>query len=111
MATIYSAPKSIAIPSFNYIGKNFRKNYEKAEEKYLADLKKYILDSGYSGKNVGEVVRFPAADGYAQYMVVSMTPLRLMHLELIDGWHYPHAKNLKPTDIQAQLDYQNLCNK
>ena len=113
MATIFRAPESIKVPSFSkYLvnGKFDREAHAKAEETYLAELKAMLLKRK-KGKNVGEVVQFPCADSYAQYMVASMRPLELVHVPLGDAWDYPYISRLTATDIQAKIDQQQALNK
>ena len=113
MATIFRAPESIKVPSFSKYykdGKYDREGHNQAEEQYLADLKEFLL-SRKRGKNIGEVVQFPCADSYAQYMVASMRPLELVHIPLGDAWDYPYISRLTATDIQNKIDQQQALNK
>ena len=113
MATIFRAPASIKQPSFSEFmkdGKYDREGHAKAEEQYLAELKAFLL-SRKRGKNVGEIVQFPCADSYAQYMVASMRPLELVHIPLGDAWDYPYINRLNATDIQNKIDQQQALNK
>ncbi len=113
MAKIFRAPDSIKLPSFSTFmkdGKYDREAHVKAEETYLAELKAMLVKRK-NGKNVGEVVQFPCADSYAQYMVASMRPLELVHLPLGDAWDYPYIERLTATDIQNKIDQQQALNK
>ena len=65
---------------------DWRKNdWQEREADYVATLAE-LAGKQYSGDTVGEVVRWQRADGYAQYMVLSEKPLRLVHLDLGDGY-------------------------
>lgn len=103
-AKIYSALKEVETPRFEF--REGIESYNKKEKKYLKDLKNKLIDMGYNGKNVGEVIKFQVADGYAQYMVVSMRPLRLMHLNLIDGYSFQYAHLLTAKEVNEQIDRQ-----
>ena len=70
-----------------------------------------MQELGYSGKNMGEILRFPAADSYAQYMVVSMRPLQLVHLSLGDAWGFQYAHLLTAKEVQEKIDQQKRINK
>ena len=111
MAEIFNAPKGIKVPSLSGItSKNVNEKFKELEtdtEKYKKDLKQYLQDNGYNGKNVGEVLNFPVADGHAQYMVLSMQPLRLVHLELGDAWSFQYANLLTAEEVQQKIDQQN----
>lgn len=113
MATIFKAPESIKVPSFSNFykdGKYDREAHDKAEKNYLAELKAMLLKR-HNGKNVGEVVQFPCADSYAQYMVANMRPLELVHLPLGDAWDFPYIQNMKAKDIQDKIDQQKALEK
>lgn len=98
MAKQYQAP--IDAPEFNV------ETYEADEEKYIADLRKWLTDNGYTGKYVGETVQFPYADGYAVYMIASLKPATLVHVPIGDAWHLPaaHIRGLTAKELKAQVD-------
>jgi len=107
-AKIYTAPKEIKLPenSFTDIA-----SWEKNDAKYISELKTFLKEQGYNEKNTGEILQFPAADGYAMYMVASMKPLRLIHLELGDAWCFQYANLLTAKVVQEKIDQQNALNK
>jgi hypothetical protein len=108
-AEIYSALKEVKTPRFEF--REGIESYNKKEKKYLKDLKDALNKKGYTGKNVGEVLKFQVADGYAQYMVVSMRPLRLMHLDLVDGYSFGYAHLLTATEVNKQIKAQKEWDK
>jgi hypothetical protein len=113
MATIFRAPESITVPSFSTFykdGKYDREAHDNAEKQYLADLKAMLVKRN-NGKNVGEVVQFPHADSYAEYMVANMRPLELVHLPLGDAWDYPYIERLNASDIQGKIDQKKALEK
>ncbi len=101
MAKIFSCPSAIPVPKLNFAT---LKQYDTDCEKFKEDLKKFLNENGRNGKNVGEIVRFPVADGYAEYMVASMRPLELIHLPLWDAWDFQYANRLTAKDIQKKID-------
>ena len=107
MAKVYSAPSSIEVPSLDFSNIN---GYEKACEKYKADLKA-MLQKRNNGKNVGEIIRFPVADGYAEYMVASMKPVELVHLPLGDAWDFQYVHLLTAKEVQGQIDQQKALER
>lgn len=111
MATkIYSAPKEIKEPTFNF--KNFNyKEHQKKEDKYIADLKAYLAEKGYTGKNAGETISFPVADSQAVYMVISMRPLQLMHVPIGDAWSFQYIERLTAKDVQQKIDQRRNIEK
>jgi hypothetical protein len=60
-------------------------DWQKREEDYIEKLKRLVRVNN-KGDLVGEVVRWQRADGYASYMVATESPLRLIHLDLGDGY-------------------------
>ena len=108
MAQIFQAPDAIKIPETTFQNVS---EWQKLESKYIADLKQHLQEMGYNGKNSGEVIKFPAADGYAQYMVASMSPVRLIHLELGDAWCYQYANRLTAKDVQDKINQQRAMDE
>lgn len=116
-ATIYSAPKEIQQPTLSihkYDGETINEKLNSlrlAEEKYIDEVKSWIKRAGYSGENSGEIIQFPVADGYAQYMVISMKPLRLVHIPLGDGWDFQYVNRLTAKDVQDKINGQKALEK
>lgn len=99
MATIYSTPEELKVPSW---GDMDRKEYIAAEAKYREDLKKFCKaqsNSTYAGK----IVQFPCADSYAEYMIITMKPLALFHVPLGDAWDFPYMERLTVQDIKDKV--------
>lgn len=103
MAKIFQAPDAVKLPETTFQNVS---EWQKLENQYISDLKQHLQGLGYKDKNTGEVIQFPAADGYAQYMVASMKPLRLIHLELGDAWCFQYAERLTAKDVQQKIDQQ-----
>ena len=108
MATIYAAPEHIKAPQYDWSKVS---DWAEKNEKYIQELKEFCEENNTGGKNVGEVVRFPHADSTADYMVASMRPLELIHLETGDAWHYPYIQNMKAKDIQEKINQQKSLRK
>jgi len=94
-AEIYKSP--IERPGFNY------KTWEEDEKKYREEVKAFCVKHS-KGKNVGETIRIQHADGYAEYMVFSMSPLKLIHLEVGDAWDSPYAELLTPKKVDEMIE-------
>ena len=109
-AEIFNAPEQIKQPVMDFA--NFdRVKYDEENERYISELKQFIKDNGYTGKNAGEIIRFPVADGYAEYMVVSMRPVRLIHIPLGDAWNFQYAHLLTAKEVQASIDKEKALEK
>lgn len=102
MATIYSPPKSIALPELNFkeVGK-----YQKDCENYINELRELVKRRN-NDKYVGEILRFPVADSYAEYMVASLKPVELIHIPLWDAWEFGYAHLLTAKQIKEDLERQ-----
>ena len=98
MAKIYRTPDEIKRPSFEG-------DWEANEQKYLKEVKDFCLNRK-KGKNVGEIIKFPACDGYAEYMVASMRPLELIHLEHMDAYTFQYVHLLTAKEVNEQIDNQ-----
>lgn len=109
-AKIYIAPEELKVPQISFENFNLAE-HNAAEAKYIEDLKQHMRELGYNGKNMGEILRFPAADSYAQYMVVSMRPLQLIHLELGDAWGFQYAHLLTAKEVQQKIDAEKRFNE
>jgi len=102
MATIYSPPKSIAIPELNF--KEVDK-YRKECENYINELRELVKRRN-NNKYVGEILRFPVADSYAEYMVASLKPVELIHIPLWDSWEFNYAHLMTAKKIKEDLERQ-----
>lgn len=100
-AKIYSAPTEVKLPENTF---DNVKDWEENDNKYIEALKQHLRELGYNGKNMGEILQFPAADSYAMYMVISMKPLQLVHLELGDAWTFQYANLLTAKEVQKKID-------
>ena len=103
MADIYSAPQEVKLPKLDFSNMG---TYNKDCERYINDLTKHIKDMGYKGKNIGEIVKFAVADGYAEYMVLSMKPMQLIHIPLGDAYEFQYAHLMTASEITKKLESQ-----
>lgn len=60
-----------------------------------------------------DVIDFPVADGYAHYLVVSVDPPVLSHIDFCDGYRIPaaHVRGLDAADIRAQIERKNALKR
>jgi len=108
MATVYRAPEPA--PDIDY--RDWQK-YEADEAAYIERMQ-IAARLGNAGKPlVGEIVRFPIADGYAQYIVWNTKPLTLVWLEVGDAWSIPdaHSRGLRLADVEAMVRYEQRWRK
>jgi hypothetical protein len=112
MAKIFSPPSEIIIPTLDW--KDIPK-YKAECEKYIQDLKDYFKRYAPDVEEIGEIVKFPVADGYALYMVATLKPLELVHIPTWDAYEFQYANRLTKKDILLQIkrdrDLQKLFPK
>ena len=101
MTTIYNVPKEIKLPEPDFSNYDNAKEQAK-EDKFLKELRAFIKPHSNSIHN-GKIVRFPVADSYAQYMVVSIKPCAMVHLPLCDAWTYQYVNRLTGKDIVEKI--------
>ena len=108
MGKVYSAPKSIKLPEFkrpfNY------EEYSKQVDEYVQEVCDYAKKNG-RGKFAGKVVSFQVADGYARYVVMSLRPVTLIHLDDGDGYHFLYANRLASGDVKELIEQQENLKK
>lgn len=102
---VYQGPDEIPIPNVKWEGPNIGQRLMEADEKYRADLKAWCINRNPS-EYVGEIVRYPVADGTAEYMVAAIKPLQLIHLEVGDKYNYLGIERFKAKDIIQKLGQQ-----
>lgn len=76
----------------------------KAEEEFVAKLATWAKARAPQDAYAGSVVRWPMADGYAQYLVAATKPVELIHLPIGDAWDFPLAHRATKKDIVGRLD-------
>jgi hypothetical protein len=104
MATAYSAPEGFEPPEI--VLDDFRTGaWETKENDYIERLATEAKKNGTSNL-LGEVIRFPRGDGYAQYLVWRTKPLQLIWLELGDAWQVEPAliRGLRVADVREQVE-------
>jgi hypothetical protein len=103
---VYSGVDGIPAPTFEP-GQDWDE-HDAAEKAYVDKLIGWAKTQS-NHKYAGKIVRFPQADGYAQYLVVK--PSALIHLAVGDAWHYPHVDRLLAKDIVAEVERQERLAK
>jgi len=106
-ATIYSGIEGIEAPktSFSNMAK-CREDYDN----YIETLKAKCKE-GFDDENVGEVIKFPVADGYALYMVYSMNPLELIHIDIMDGYQFEYVDLMTPEKVMELIKREKALKK
>jgi len=107
-AVIYGTPTELPEPEWPEYKVDGRFSIDRMNElndKFLADLRAWLTSAGYTGELTGEVVRWVRGDGYASYMVMSLRPLRLMHIPLGDAWRMDaiFERGLTAADIRTNI--------
>jgi hypothetical protein len=85
--------KLLATPfPFPQIGKDFDKGYKEQCE---------ALDKIPAGR----CIKFPVADGYANYYIYSFSPPVLQFIDFLDGYEIPdaHIRGLREADLREMV--------
>lgn len=101
MAKICNPPLEVGIrpqikQPFNMV------EYMKDEREYVRKVQEYAKASGNCAE-AGEVIKFQVADGYAQYVVLTIKPVTLIHLPIGDAWHLQYANRLTAKDVRVEV--------
>jgi hypothetical protein len=107
MGKIYSPPAEIPVPVLDWEDIDA---YEKANEKFIEDLRAFCKKRN-NAEHVGEVIQFPVADGYAQYMVAALSPVELIHLPLWDAWEFDYVSRLTKKDIVEKIEQRKAMDE
>lgn len=111
MATAYTNP--VPAPAWHDADGNFtRAGYDERCAQYRADTLAYIKTTlGGKGKHVGKVISFQIADGYAEYMVWTLS--KWIHLDEYDGYSaYPATiRGTRTADVVAMIEGQDSLRK
>jgi hypothetical protein len=101
MAKVCNAPSHIVKPVFDWY--NFEAS-KKAEDDYVQQVRNYARLNG-KGELAGEQLDIQYADGYARYVVFSLSPVTLIHLAVGDEWDAPIAHHMTARAIKATIDF------
>jgi hypothetical protein len=101
MAKVYLAP--IDPPEVDYVNFDLEA-YDRANNEYLEELAALAKQNGTSDL-LGEVVRWPRGDGYAQYLIWRTSPLELIWLKIGDAWSVEEAliRGLRVSDVREMV--------
>jgi hypothetical protein len=100
MAKIYGGVEGIEKPEFS---EPFDfKAYEKQTEDYVSKIKEYAKENG-NCPEAGKEIYFGVADGRACYVVLSLKPVELIHLNIYDGYQFQYANRLTATDVRNEI--------
>ena len=91
-----------------YVYEKYNAEWKDAQKRWAREFR-----AKSPGELVGEIVTWPVADGYAEYMVASEKPLKLAHINILDGYVIPHAmiRGLRLSDIRSIVDHDRFMRK
>lgn len=108
MGKIYAPPKEIGptpeLRDFMTDGRFNSEKMDEAEEAWIDKLRDWCKEYDSEHKYVGEIIRQGVADGCAQYMVLSLRPLVLIHLPLGDAYQFQWAHRWTASDVKMLVD-------
>lgn len=100
MAKVFTLPEGFDAPDFDW--KEIEK-YKKDCADHTEKLKQWCLERNSEQECVGEVIRFPVADGTAEYMVAAIKPVQLIHLPYWDAYQSETADLMTATAIKEKI--------
>lgn len=106
-AKIYSGIKGINPPKFDF--KNYGE-YQKKCDEYIKLLEEQCKAAS-NHKNAGKIISFPVADGRAQYMICTMKPLQLIHINTGDGYQTEFAQLLTAKKVNEMIERDEKFNE
>lgn len=106
MGKVYAPPDGFTPPAF---GQNVQEYSKKCDE-YVEKLKKWAKENG-TCPEAGKEIRFQVADGYACYIVVSLKPVALIHVDTLDAYQYQYAHRLTAKDVREEVRKLEAINK
>ena len=113
-AKIYNAPNDVGTPPNIFDHLEHRDKFDKLDKAWHEKLKQWCIKRNPT-KYVGEIIRFPVADGQAEYMVASLIgSVELIHLETMDAYqsgtvHLMHGGDII-RKINADKRFQDYVN-
>ena len=101
MAKIYAPPKGFTPPDFCKFREDISKYFD-ACRKYEIRLKEWVRKN-YKSPLAGKEISFPVGDGKARYIVASLKPVRLLHIDTGDGYQFQYAHRLTAEDVREEI--------
>lgn len=110
-AIVYSCPAELPEPRFEdypleeyKLGGAYERDLKKHTEA-LSDWCRSRTPNRRADSPIGEVIRWQVADGYAQYMVYTTSPLALIHLDYLDGYEVSEImlRGLRVSDVKQMI--------
>ena len=102
MATIYGGVAGIPKPTAAKRVSDWRA-WMAREEEYVRAIQEWALKNGDGSPECGQEIRFSVGDGSARYIVLSMRPVRLIHLDVCDGYRFHYANRLTASDVREEV--------
>jgi hypothetical protein len=103
MGRIYTYPKEVGAPPNWRDSINDYKKHVEAENTWLESLKAWCVKNNPKCEEAGRIISEPVADGSALYMVLSIKPVKLIHIPLGDAWEFRWAPRWTTKDIKQMV--------
>jgi hypothetical protein len=104
-AEIFKLPENLEkkVPTFEL--EEGYDEYKQREEAFYDEVRSFLKDRNFKGKNSGTILSMPIADSSALYMVMKMRPLQLIHLPIMDAWEHPMARLLDAKEVNRMIEF------
>src|SRR3989304_193411 len=106
MAKIYGGVQGIRKPAIT----SDWQGYDKRAEAYVDKIKAYAKQNSKCPE-AGKEISFGVADGNARYVVLSLKPVQLIHLDVYDGYQFQYVNRLTAKDVLDELKRRESLEK
>ena len=110
MGTIYSRIPKLDPPDlkdYTTLKQNTIKSYDQYKkdcEEYVEKVKAFCKTTyGKTCKEAGKEIQFPVGDGAARYIIATLKPVKLIHLDIGDQWEFPYVHRLTASDLRNRI--------
>lgn len=108
MAKITNIPNGIKVPEIDF---RSVKDYTERCNKFYEELRGVLKNLYQNDEYTGKIIRFPVADGSAEYMIVTIKPLWLVHIPLWDAYEFEYVNRLTSSDVIKKVKQQEAIEK
>lgn len=108
MTTIYDISEQFEVPKLDF---RSIKEYQNKFDKLRQDVSNWCKEQNPNDEYAGETIKFPVADGYAEYMVLSVNPPELIFIPYMDEYFFQYDYLLGTDEIIEKVQQTRALNK
>jgi hypothetical protein len=100
MGTVYAPPNGFKAPDITSCDID---EYTKLCMAYEKEIVRWARTYAVNCPEAGEIISFPVCDGAARYVVASLKPVKLIHIDTGDAYSFRYANRLSAKDIRDEI--------